>query len=117
MDHCGVFLSLADGEIQRLGAISMHITVGIPIMSNNKSPKRRPLKSLCETHMYVSPHAHTYAVLTRHYAPPFLLIRFSYKYGLIIVISLDYAPPFLAVERARETATAELSVTVSCGLR
>ena len=34
-----------------------------------------------------------------------------------MVISLTYMPPFLAVERARETAMAELSVTVLCGLR
>ena len=50
--------------------------------------------------------------------PPFLLIRFSYKYGvggLIIVISLVYTLPFLTVECARETAMAELSVTISCG--
>ena len=33
-----------------------------------------------------------------------------------MVISLVYTPPFLAVERAMETAMAELSVTVSCGL-
>ena len=54
--------------------------------------------------------------------PPFLLTRFSYKYGggaynWIMVISLAYTPTFLAVERARETAMAELSVTISCGLR
>ena len=50
---------------------------------------------------------------------PFLPIRFSYKYGggLIIVVSLIYMPPFLAVECARETAMAELSVTISCGLQ
>ena len=44
---------------------------------------------------------------------PFLLIRFSFKYGeaynWIMVISLVYMPPFLAVEHARETALAELS--------
>ena len=34
-----------------------------------------------------------------------------------MVISLVYTPPFLSVERARETAMAELSVTVSCDLR
>ena len=74
MDHCGVFLSLADGEIQRLGVISIHVAVGIPHVSYNKSPKRQTsqvLHIVCETHMYVSPHAHTYTVLTRHYAPPF----------------------------------------------
>ena len=31
-----------------------------------------------------------------------------------MVISLAYTPPFLAVERARETAIAELSVTMAC---
>ena len=53
--------------------------------------------------------------------PPFLPIRFSYKYGgaynLIMVISLVYTPPFSAVEHARETAMAEWSVTISCSLR
>ena len=43
--------------------------------------------------------------------PPFLPIRFSYKYGRLV-----YTPPFLVVQRARETAMAELSVTVLCGL-
>ena len=31
-----------------------------------------------------------------------------------MVISLVYTPPFLAVERVRETAMAELSVTMAC---
>ena len=34
-----------------------------------------------------------------------------------MVISLIYTPPFLAVERMRETAMAELSLTVLCSLR
>ena len=53
-------------------------------------------------------------VLTRHYVPPLLLlIKFSYKGGLIIEYVV-YTPRLLAVERARETAKVELSVTVSC---
>ena len=52
---------------------------------------------------------------------PFLPIRFSYKYreayNSITVVSFIYMPPFLAVECARETAMAEMSVTVSCCLR
>ena len=46
--------------------------------------------------------------------PLFLPIRFSYKYGGGLII---YTPPFLTVERARETAMVELSVTVLCILR
>ena len=47
--------------------------------------------------------------------PPFLSIRFSYKYGggLIMVISLIYTTPFLAMERKRETAMEELSVRLA----
>ena len=50
--------------------------------------------------------------------PPFCRLHLATSMGgFIIEITLVYTPPFLTVERARETAMAELSVTVSCGLR
>ena len=69
-----------------------------------------------------SPSVKLYAYCTHSTLhPPFLPIRFSYKYGgaynSIMVISPVYMPPFLTVECARETAMAELSIGVSCGLR
>ena len=37
--------------------------------------------------------------------------------GAYNLINLIYTPPFMAVDRTRETAMAELSVTISCGLQ
>ena len=33
----------------------------------------------------ISSSENVYTVLTRNYAPPFLLVRFSYKYGGLII--------------------------------
>ena len=64
-----------------------------------------------------------HTILTQHYAPPFCQLDLATSMrggggrGLIVEISLIYTPPFLASEHARETAMAELAVTILHGVR